>query len=179
MRRLILLVTFLFILCNFFAYSVYAQSNYVLPYPSSMPGSYFYKLHLIEEYFLKYWYFGDFGQFNYNLKESDKYLVEAKTLFEYKQYLLAYNSLKKSNKYFQNTFPYLLSAKDHGKNINDKTLLFKEAGKKHKEVLVKLKNEVPAEFNWTPEKEISQNLNLFDLIDESIKIREKYEKISI
>ena len=68
--------------------SVYAQSSYVLPYPSQMPGGLYYKIHLIYENVSKYWYFGDFGRFDYNLKQSDKYLVETKTLFEYKQILV-------------------------------------------------------------------------------------------
>ena len=60
----------------------FAESDYVLPYPSSMPGSKFYQIRLIWDEVKKYWYFGSFGQFEYNLKQSDKYLVEAKTLFE-------------------------------------------------------------------------------------------------
>ena len=82
---------------------LFAEASYVLPYPSAMPGSKFYKLHQLFEKFEKYWYFGNFSNFHYNLKYSDKYLVEAKTLFEYKQYLLAYQALKKSNSFFLKT----------------------------------------------------------------------------
>jgi len=42
---------------------VYAESNYVLPYPSSMPGSIFYKIDVLKEKILEYWYFGNFGKF--------------------------------------------------------------------------------------------------------------------
>ena len=76
---------------------MFAESQYVLPYPSAMPGSFLYKLNLVQEEILRYWYFGDFGQFKYNLGLSDKYLVEAKTLFEYKQYLLAISPSKWSS----------------------------------------------------------------------------------
>src|SRR5687768_12398331 len=85
--------------------STLAQSDYVLPYPSSMPGSSLYKIRLIFEEINKYWYFGNISQFTYNLRQSDKYLIEAKTLFEYKQYFLAYQALEKSNHYFNKISP--------------------------------------------------------------------------
>src|SRR3989344_581593 len=60
------------------AKSSLAQSSYVLPYPPPMPGSFLYKIRLLSEQIQQYWYFGNFGQFSYNLKQSDKYLVQAK-----------------------------------------------------------------------------------------------------
>src|SRR3990167_6873899 len=98
MKRILLtLLCFAFI-----APKIYAQSSYVLPYPGEMPGNKVYKLNLIKEKLEKYFYFGNFSQFNYNLKYADKYLVEAKTLFEYKQFLLGDSALKKSDSYFKN-----------------------------------------------------------------------------
>src|SRR3989344_5659903 len=102
-----LFLIFLFI----FAEQCIAESIYVLPYPSSMPGNKLYKVHLFLESLEQYWYFGSFGQFKYSLKESDKYLVEAKTLFDYKQYILANKALQKSDIYFSRTFPFLVKAK--------------------------------------------------------------------
>lgn len=133
-----------------------------------------YKPHVILDAILKYWYFGDFGQFKYNLKESDKYLVEAKTLFEYNQYLLGYASLQKSNDYFQKTFGFLSSAKKEGKNIDENRSILSSAAKKHIDVLSKLKEELPETFNWQPEKRDSSFLDLKSLINNSISIREKY-----
>ena len=152
----------------------FASSSYVLPYPSTMPGSIFYKVHLAEEKLLQYWYFGNFGQFLYNLKESDKYLVEAKTLFEYNQYLLGYSALEKSDLYFEKTLPFLVYAKKERKNISDNRTMLSEASKKHIEVLLKITSEVPETFNWTPEKSSATELKLFDAINNSIAIREKY-----
>jgi len=159
------------VLFIFFSSVSFAQSDYVLPYPSSMPGSIFYKLNLIKEEILKYWYFGDFGQFHFNLKQSDKYLVEAKTLFEYKQYLLALLALQKSDKYFGKIYPNLLSAKNKGKKLAEKETIFKEAAKKHIEELTKLKSSVPSVFAWTPERELPTNLKLWESIDTSILLR--------
>jgi len=151
--------------------TINAASEYVLPYPSFMPGSMFYKVNLIKDEILKYWYFGSFGQFKYNLKQTDKYLVEAKTLFEYKQYLLGINALKKSDTYFIKIKPSLLKAKSEGKDINQSLLILKDAKDKHIETLERVSKEVPEAFVWEPEKEKPTNLNLHEIINESIHIR--------
>lgn len=118
------------------------------------------------------WTFGDFGQFTYNLKESDKYLVEAKTLFDYNQYLLGYQALIKSDNYFRKIEPHIIAAKKHGKNIQAEAATLKEAEEKHIGELTKMKMNVPQIFNWQPEKSKSTNLELWSAIDNSIKQRE-------
>lgn len=168
---LIILVFFIFIL--FSPALVFAQSSYVLPYPSSMPGSLAYKYHLVYEAISKYWYFGDFGQFNYNLKLSDKYLVEAKTLLEYKQYLLGYEALEKSDSYFAKIRSNLLKAEKKNKNVVDKMLVLKEASKKHVEVLKKTDLDTPDIFIWRPEKSAPITLHLKKTMSDSILLREK------
>jgi len=167
--RLVLLVFFFLF---FSKASVFAQSNYVLPYPSSMPGSMSYKIHLIYEDISKYWYFGDFGQFDYNLKMADKYLVEAKTLFEYNQYLLGYEALKKSDQYFINILPNLNKAIINGKNIAQKNIIYVDASQKHIEVLKKIQDSTPSNFIWEPEKSAPTTLNLKGALDASIQLRE-------
>jgi hypothetical protein len=151
----------------------FASSPYVLPYPSTMPGGISYKIHLVWEKIMQYWYYGDFGQFDYNLKQSDKYLVQAKTLFEYNQYLLGYQALKKSDIYFQKIIPSLLFAQQHGKSTLDKRKLLSEASQKHIEMLAQIKQETPAQFTWTPEKSNPTSLNIVQAIDNAISIREK------
>lgn len=153
---------------------VFAESNYVLPYPSAMPGSVSYKFHKILEFVSRYWYFGNFGQFTYNLKESDKYLVEAKTLFEYKQYLLGTKSLKESDSYFINTAPFLTKAKAEHKDISQEELVLREDSLKQIEVLMKLEQDIPESFTWSPEKSKPTDLPLKKSIDESIRIRKRY-----
>ena len=122
---------------------------------------------------MQFWYFGDFGQFEYNLKESDKYLVEAKTLFEYNQYLLGYNALEKSNRYFQQTLPHLIAAKNHGKDSTINRALLSSAAEKHEEVLSLIKQETPATFTWSPEKAPASTLRIHALLDMSIEIAKK------
>src|SRR3989344_6985672 len=104
-------VLLLFLLVNLSSVRVFAQSDYVLPYPSQMPGNKFYTINQVIEKVSYFWYFGSFGQFKYNLKKADKYLVEAKTLFEYKQFLLGYQALKKSDGHFKETLPKLINAR--------------------------------------------------------------------
>ena len=154
-----------------FVPQVRSESSYVLPYPSAMPGSKFYELRQLYESLEKYWYFGDFANFHYNLKYSDKYLVESKTLFEYKQYLLAIQSLEKSNSYFVNTKLSIGSSKSNNKNVKEKTGTLKNASIKHKEVLNQIKSITPEEFDWNPEKGKSTKILIKDKINESIQIR--------
>jgi len=167
-------VLFLFLLINLSSVRVFAQSDYVLPYPSQMPGSKFYKINQAIEKLSYFWYFGNFGKTYYYQRLSDKYLVQAKTLFEYKQYLLAYKSLLKSNQYFEKIYPYLVSAKKEGKDISEKQEIFRQESLKHLEELNKLKNSTPEEFLWTPEKAKPTRLNIRSLIDTSENIRKKY-----
>lgn len=169
MKKLFFLVVLFLFIPNYAL-----AKSYVLPYPSSMPGSIFYKFNLVRESVLKFWYFGNFGQFEYNLKESDKYLVEAKTLFEYDQFLLASKALQKSDEYFVKTLPFLISAQKEGKNINQDRELLKEASLKHTQVLSKLEKDTPSSFVWTPEKEKPTTLNIKSKLDDSILIRAKY-----
>ena len=166
----IFLIIILFLL---FPRVSFAQSNYVLPYPSGMPGSFAYKLHLVYEAISKYWYFGDFGHFNYNLKMADKYLVEAKTLFEYKQYLLGYKALQKSNPYFTNISSSIAKAESKHKNVTQKRLVLKEAAQKHIETLKKMEIDTPDVFNWQPEKVLPTTLYLKKAILNSVLVREK------
>lgn len=169
MKKLLFVFLFFIISLN----TSYASSSYVLPYPSTMPGGISYKVHLVWEKLMQYWYFGDFGSFEYNLKESDKYLVEAKTLFEYNQYLLGFAALQKSNNYFTKTLPFLDKAKKSGKNITDKREELRQAAAKHIEVLQKMDNETPAQFVWSPEKKPSSTLQIRELIEQGIALTQK------
>lgn len=139
-----------------------------------MPGGISYKLHLVWESISQYWYFGDFGQFEYNLKQSDKYLVEAKTLFEYQQYLLGYKALQKSDVYFQKTLPALQKAEKHGKSIRENRELLSQAVQKHIEVLEKMKKENPKTFYWQPEKTAASQLQIENALTHAISQRGKY-----
>ena len=169
--RKVLLIGVIFVFFPFFSTPALAESIYVLPYPSYMPGSMFYQVHRRWEAVSKYWYFGNFSQFTFNLKFSDKYLVEAKTLFEYKQYLYAHEALIKSDKYFTNSCTFLSKAKKEGVNTTEKEAMLNEAGNKHIEILQQIKQIVPEIFVWTPEKVAPTSLFLWEEIDNAIKAR--------
>jgi len=138
-----------------------------------MPGNKFYTVSKVFEKLEKYWYFGNFAQFKYNLKLSDKYLVEAKTLFEYKQYLFAVKALKDSDMYFKNTSIYLKKAKKEEKDITEQNKILISASQKHKEILQEIEKNIPDSFNWQPEKLDSTYLDFKKIINNSIAIRSK------
>lgn len=167
----ILIIVFLFL--YFFTIPVFAKSAYVLPYPSFLPGSKFYEISRVWESLSKYWYFGNISQFKYSLKESDKYLVEAKTLFEYQQYLLGYKALEKSNSYFSLTLPFLMKAQGEYKNITVERAILKEASLKHIEVLSELAQKLPAVFIWQDEKANPITLQFMKLIKDAKTIRQE------
>jgi ribosomal protein L24E len=135
-------------------------SEYVLPYPSYMPGHKLYKVRLVWEKIQEYWCFGSIAKFKFHLSMSDKYLVEAKTLFEYKQYLLAVNSLKKSNENYKKGKKYLEQAEREGKDITQKKQILYNAREKHREVLNRILNKVPKKVEWKEENKKSVKLNL-------------------
>lgn len=165
------IVLFVFLVLFYFPPITYAQSDYVLPYPPSMPGNKLYSLRLMGESIQGVWSFGNFAQFSYNLKLSDKYLVEAKTLFEYKQYLLGHTALQKSDRYIKKAAYYLSNAEREGKNIEEKKKVLQSAIEKHISVLEQLQTVTPEEFLWQPEKSDATKLNIRDEIGESIGIR--------
>ena len=166
-------ISILIILLQFSITPVFAQSEYVLPYPSTMPGSFFYRLHGISEKILPYWYFGNLGRFFYSLKESDKYLVEAKVLFEYKQYLLAIHALDASNRYFDVLSSLLKNAEKEGKDVFEKNNTYNQAALKHKEVLVQLMAVTPEVFIWQDEKKQPLKLSIHKQLKEAISRRLK------
>lgn len=152
---------------------VLAESTYVLPYPSSMPGNIFYRLNTIQEEIFKFWYFGDFGQYKYNQTLADKYLVEAKTLFEYKQYLLGVRALKKSDQYYEKIMPSIQRAKKNNKNVSKLLINYVSASQKHIEELNKMKLSLPETFSWRPEKDTATELNLWRDIEKAKAIRKR------
>lgn len=165
---LIILLLFLFLVKPSLTF---AQDEYILPYPGFMPGNPLYKISQAVDSLQEWWSFGNFAKFSYNLAMADKKLVEAKTLFEYKQYLLAYEALQKSNFYFKKTLPNLLSAQQEGKNISEKSALLKRAASRHKNILEQLLITVPENFSWQPENARDTILPLREGIQASITIR--------
>ncbi len=150
----------------------YAENtNYVLPYPSYMPGNLLYLPSVAIGHISSIFYFGDFGKLEYSIKESDHYLVEAKTLFEYNQYLLGIRALKKSDNFFKDIPKAMTAAKNHNKNTNEKEPIIENAARKHIEILTKLRADLPPEFIWTPEKDAPTKINFSELIGDSLNIR--------
>lgn len=164
-------IIFLIFFLSIFAPKIWATSDYILPYPSFMPGHKLYFLEQIVDCLSYYWAFGNFARFKYELNLADKKVIEAKTLFEYRQYLLATKALSKSNQHFQKASLYLIKAEAEGKDISQKLANYQLAGNKHREVLKGLKEELPEDFLWQPENQETTRLDLERQIEEAIEIR--------
>lgn len=137
-----------------------APSSYVLPYPSFMPGHKVYKVKQIFDKIYGIWCFGSLAQFKYNLKMADKKLVEAKTLFEYGQLLLGVKAIQQNGFYLDQAFLALGKAKKEEKDISRKREIFKEALKKHAEVLDGISKETPDANYWQEEKKEGRVLEI-------------------
>ena len=150
---------------------VIAAPAYVLPYPGLMPGHKLYPAKQVFDRIYRLWVFGNFAGYKYELGLTDKKLVEAKILFEYQQYPLALKALERSNDYFQGAAAYLDRARAEGKNISQKQVRLQAAAERHKEVLLGLKEYLPEEFLWQPEKKEPVKLPISQSLGEAIKIR--------
>lgn len=148
-----------------------AHASYVLPYPSYMPGNKLYQVSRVVDQLKKYWYFGNIAQIKYHLALADKYLVEAKTLMEYNQYLLASDALLRSDRAFDTLVLHMQLAKHEGKDVSLLQKAIVESAMKHNEILKSLSMVVPDRFTWTPEKGKSIDLELLDMLKASENLR--------
>jgi hypothetical protein len=151
-------------------------ADYVMPYPSYMPGNTLYRISRVLDKLKNYWSWGNIAQVKYHLGLSDKYLIEAKTLMEYKQYLLGANALTRSDDEFGQIPVYLQGAKNEGVDILQLQNTVAFAAEKHVELLNGMLSNTPAQFLWTPEKAQSTALPLGAMVQTSIGIRQKIEK---
>ena len=170
MKRITLVLYFLLtVVCLLITRPVHA--SYVLPYPSYMPGNKLYAIGQLIDKIKGYWSFGTLAQIKYQMSLSDKYLVEAKTLFEYHQYLLASSALARSDSAF-NILPKLVrSAKTEGKSTVAIVNTISEEATEHMRVLEIMKNGLPDVFTWSPEKAKSTELSLHDMVQMAIDLR--------
>jgi predicted nucleic acid-binding Zn-ribbon protein len=141
-----------------------------------MPGHKLYRVMRLFDDAKRYWYWGSLSSYRYNLGQSDKALVEAKTLFEYRQYLLAVHALERSNRSLQRVPDFLRQAKDKGKNIEKYIQEFGNAMDEHKRLITAIKQDTPEKFTWAPEKNTPQVLSIRQALFESEKIRNEITK---
>lgn len=162
------------ILTILFTAKVFAQ-GYVLPYPGFMPGHPLYKISEIVSQAQEWWSFGSFAKFKYHLAMADKKLIEAKTLFEYKQYLLASQALPQYEDHLRKTNFYLRRAENEDKNISEKRIVFEKAIAKHREVLMRLRQELPENFLWVPEKAQPQTIEIKRILEKELEVGRELE----
>lgn len=166
------ILTILF-LTYFMSHMSPVRADYVLPYPSYMPGNILYKVSRFLDSAKEYWYWGNIASIKYHLALSDKYIVEAKTLFEYKQYLLASDALGRSDKQLQ-TIPALLQkGTKEGEDMSQLRLIVREAMDMHMAVISTLKSQLPGEFIWKPEKVSETTIRIDEILTSSYEIRRR------
>lgn len=163
----------LFLLTLLFFTPSFVFAEYVLPYPSVMPGNKVYRVSRMFDELKRYWSFGSIAQTKYVMNMADKYLVEAKTLFEYKQYLLAFDALNRSDNEITKLPSLVAAGIAEKKNMSRIVSSIKEEMLAHEIVLTKLQREMPYVVTWTPEREASTVLTIYDRLMESIKLRQK------
>lgn len=147
-------------------------AEYVLPYPPYMPGNKLYGISRLIDRYKEPFYFGSISSYKYHLALADKYLVEAKTLFEYKQYLLASDALARSDAEFAVVAEYLFRAGREKKDVRAFETQLREASAVHIILLRGLSDSLPPLFVWKPEKSDAIALPLTDMIRESLMVRE-------
>lgn len=148
------------------------HASYMLPYPSYMPGNKLYRLSRILDRVKLSWSWGSIAKAKAYMSVSDKYLVEAKTLFEYKQYLLGADALKRSNTAFEQVPIHIHRGRSERKDMSGVVTQVIESMAVHTQILSDMEKEVPREFVWTPEKTSATNLRLSEYIKGAIKIRQ-------
>ncbi len=160
----------------FFFLSSPVYADYILPYPSYMPGNRLYQISRILDVFSQWWYWGNIASVKYRLKLADKYIVEAKTLFEYHQYQLGVEALKRSDMQVSQIVKYLVLAKQENKDIKKMDSTIVDGMNAHITILEKLSKELPETFTWTPEKQESTLLNFSQLFQNAKMERMKLLK---
>jgi hypothetical protein len=164
MRRHILFL----LLGIFMAIPFRVEASYMLPYPSFMPGNRLYTVSRVIDTLKKYWYFGNISKIKYYVSLSDKYLIEAKTLFEYQQYLLAADALVRSGDAWSQITVYLLKAEREGKDVSLVRETLMAAVLEHERVLTDLKERTPKEFVWAPEKSQPTLIPIHEMLDKTL-----------
>ena len=164
------------LLSTLFVFSAAIESvraDYVLPYPSFFPGNKLYKISRFIDSAKSWWYWGSISQTKYHLLLADKYLIEAKTLLEYKQYPLGLDALFRSDQDFLPLPEILEQVKREGKDNMNLTALVQEASLAHVVVLQKLAEDLPADFTWRDEHKAVKNLEIGRALADSIAIRSR------
>ncbi len=146
-------------------------AEYVLPYPSFMPGNKIYKITRIIDSLKNYWYFGNIAQEKYHLALADKYLVEAKTLFEYKQYLLGQDAIDRSDSQIRSASISFEKGLKSTEDLSGQLKIFCNALSAHNEVLATTSKSTPEKYIWEDEKKEPVSLNLASRLQHSMGIR--------
>jgi len=117
------------------------------------------------------WSFGNIAQLKYRMSLADKYLVEAKILFEYKQYVFAVDALKKSSTEIGMITPFVQNAQQKGIDMRQFRKLICEQMVVHQSVISALSVGLPESYIWQEEKKNAVDLPINILLNEATAVR--------
>jgi hypothetical protein len=118
-----------------------------------------------------YWNFGDIAGIKYERALSDKYMVEAKTLFDFGQYKLAVDALAKSDLHFAQAIVHAIEIGYKQKDDGTQKKILQNQAEKHKEVLDSLSGSLPDTITWDTEQTGSEELSISLIINKSKILR--------
>jgi len=146
-------------------------ADYVLPYPSYMPGSRLYHVSEWWDILGQYWNFGDIAGMKYERAMSDKYLIQAQVLFEYGQYKFAIEALDNSDKHFSKALVHSIELSYKKKDDGTQLSILKDQAQKHIEALDTLAEKTPDTVTWNDERTETENLPISMLFAKSKILR--------
>ena len=159
------------VLYFYFLGAEHVQAKYVLPYPALMPGNKLYSVMRFTDRLKGWWSWGSVASVKYRLSLADKYLVEGKTLFEYEQYPLGLDAIRRSDENYALVPNAITAAKRQGKDVTQLVRSYREASLEHARVLERLLEANPAEVIWRAENEPERILPLAQIVRQSQAIR--------
>jgi hypothetical protein len=118
-----------------------------------------------------YWNFGDIAGMKYERALSDKYLVEAQTLFSYGQYKLAVTAIGKSDQHFAQAVVHAVEITYKQKDNGTQKQILQDQAEKHKEILDSLSESLPETISWNEEQTESEDISISLLLNKSKILR--------
>jgi hypothetical protein len=151
--------------------SVAFAADYNLPVKPILPGHPLYRISRNLDRVRSWFLWGDIAKATYRLTLADKYLAEAKTLFELKQFPFAVDALERSNLEFERIPGFLENDVRDGRDIGAMRDKVKASSRAHVTILDALEPMVPEVYVWTEDDGEPIQLEIREQILLSVGIR--------
>lgn len=157
MKKVALLIFFIFIFSGLFKNISFAAIDYQLPYPGILPDSSFYKLKVARDFIVGFIISNPIKKAEFNLMQADKRLNAGLYLLkkDKNNLKLAESTISKGENYFFESLQSVKQAKKEGREVNDILRRLSLSSKKHQELLAVLRFNLMAEKSKDLEKEVN------------------------